>query len=108
MFLLLGLLSSCSLALNVAPPTLPEGKLGQPYEAVIVVSDNRTPFGGASVESGSLPPGLTLGRVEQDTRLPIVGTPTRAGRHAFRLALWCYGTNFPGQRATRDYVIVIR
>lgn len=108
MFLLLGLFSSCSAALNVAPPTLPEGKVGQPYEATIVVSDNETPLGGAYVESGSLPPGLSLGRVEQDNRLPIVGTPTGAGRHAFRVSLWCHGTNFPGQSTARDYVIVIR
>ena len=108
MFLLLGLLSSCSAALNVAPPTLPEGRVGQPYEASIVVGDNETPLGGAYLESGSLPPGLSFGRVEQPNRMPIVGTPTGPGKHAFRVTLWCYGTNFPGQSATRDYVIVIR
>lgn len=108
MVLLLGLLCSCSAALDVSPPTLPEGKVGQPYEAIIVVKDNETPLGGAGVESGSLPPGLSFGRVEQDNRLPIIGTPTGPGKHAFRLVLWCYGTNFPGQRAARDYVIVIR
>ena len=108
MFVLLGLLASCGAALKVAPPTLPEGKAGQPYEASIVVSDNETPLGGAYVESGSLPPGLSFGRVEQQNRLPIVGTPTGAGKHAFRVSLWCYGTNFPGQSTTRDYVIVIR
>ena len=108
LFLLGGLLSACSAALKVAPPTLPEGKVGQPYEASIVVSDNETPLGGAYVESGGLPPGLSFGRVEQDNRLPIVGTPTGPGKHAFRVSLWCYGTNFPGQSAARDYVIEIR
>jgi len=107
-FLLLGLLSSCSAALNVAPPTLPEGKVGHPYQASIVVGDNETPLGGAYLESGSLPPGLSFGRVEQQNRMPIVGTPTGPGKHSFRVSLWCHGTNFPGQSATRDYVIVIR
>jgi len=106
--ILIGLLSSCRAALDVSPPTLPDGTVGKPYEAMIVVKDNHTPLGGAGVETGSLPPGLTVGRAEQDDRLPIRGTPTQAGKHAFRLHLWCYGTNFPGQTATRDYVIVIR
>ena len=106
--LLLALLSSCRAALDVSPALLPDGTVGKPYEARIVVKNNHTPLGGAGVESGSLPPGLMLGRVEQDNGLPIRGTPTRADKHAFRLHLWCYGTNFPGQTAARDYVIVIR
>lgn len=105
-FLLLVL--SCTPKLQVSPAVLPDGTLGQPFEARVTVHDNQTPLGGGRVLSGALPPGLRLAKVENGDTLPIQGVPTRAGSFAFELELWCFGTNLRGQNATRKYGLRIR
>jgi hypothetical protein len=99
---------SCRATLRVRPDELAPGTAGQPYEALVVVSDNRTPLGGAEITAGALPPGIAIGRVVNDDTLPLRGTPAQAGEWAFELTLWCYGTQFPGQTAVKRYVIRVR
>ena len=102
------LVASCTPKLEVSPATLPEGTLGQPFEARVTVHNNETPLGGGNVLSGALPPGLRLTKVENGDTLPIRGVPIRAGSFAFELELWCFGTNARGQKATRKYDVRIR
>ena len=103
------LLVACSPdELEVSPSKLPDGTVGQQFQALITVGNNDTPLGGARLLSGELPPGLKLGEVENDDTLPIRGVPEQSGSFSFQLELWCYGTNFSGQTATRSYDITIR
>jgi len=106
--LLLLLVVSCTPKLEVSPAALPEGTLGQPFEARVTVHSNQTPLGGGNILSGALPPGLRFAKVENGDTLPIRGVPIRAGSFSFELELWCFGTNAPGQKATRKYDVRIR
>lgn len=99
---------ACSADLEVSPAKLPDGAIGQEYEALVKVSNNETPLGGANIVSGTLPPGLSLAEVENDDTLPIRGVPEQVGTFGFELELWCYATNFSGQSARRSYSISIR
>jgi hypothetical protein len=102
------LLVACSSELEVSPSELPDGTVGQQFEALIEVSNNETPLGGANIVSGAIPPGLGLDEVENDNTLPIRGVPEQAGTFRFEIELWCYGTNFSGQSARRSYDIAVR
>jgi hypothetical protein len=101
-------LSACSSELEVSPPALPDGTVGQPFEALVTVSNNDTPLGGGRIIRGAMPPGLSMAEVENDDTLPIRGVPEQAGSFSFELELWCYATNFSGQSAARKYDIDIR
>jgi hypothetical protein len=105
--LLLGLFvtASCRATLHVRPDELAAGTVGRLYEALITVSNNRTPLGGAELTAGTLPPGIAIGRVVNDDTIPLRGTPAQAGDFAFELTLWCFGTNFPGQTTVKRYVV---
>ena len=63
--------------INLAPPGLPDGKVGNSYSTTITASGGNSPYT-FTVSSGSLPPGLTLspGGV-------LSGTPTTAGTFTF-------------------------
>jgi PKD repeat protein len=67
----------------------PEGAVGLPYSFVFGVAGNPTPD--VTVESGALPPGLTL-----DEQGILSGTPTTTGNYAFRLT----ATNTHGSATT--------
>jgi hypothetical protein len=99
--------ASCRATLHMDPDQLAPGTVGQPYEALVTVSNNRTPLYGGGITAGALPAGIEIGRVLKGESLPLRGTPTQAGEFSFELTLGCYGTNFPGQTAVKRYVIRI-
>jgi hypothetical protein len=101
------LAASCRAALGVRPDGLAPGRVGRAYEALVTVSNNRTPLGGGAITAGALPPGIAIDRAVNGASLPLRGTPTQAGDFSFELTLWCYGTNFPGQTAAKKYVMRI-
>jgi hypothetical protein len=47
-------------ALVFSPDKLPDAVVGQPYSALIAITQNVTPVGQLSVAPADLPPGLTL------------------------------------------------
>ncbi len=95
-------------ALTFAPDTLSPAMVGQPYEARLTISGNRTPVGSMSLESGALPPGLALDYAQIQSFATISGTPRQAGMFRFTIAAWCMGTNQPGQTGRRDYELTVR
>jgi hypothetical protein len=94
--------------LRFVPASLPAATAGAAYTAEIVVEDNVTPVGGASVAPGTLPDGLSLDLLpgHADT-IRIAGTPTRAGTFAFTVSVWCFGTNVSGQTGEQRYTITV-
>ncbi len=94
-------------ALQFKPDQLPEIRVGQPYQADILVAGNVTPVGNYSVSEGVLPPGLTL-VMDQNLRIGrISGTPTQAGTYKFTVSVWCLGTNVNGQTGDKQYSLVV-
>ncbi len=94
--------------LRFVPATLPAATSGAAYTTEIVVEDNVTPVGGASVAPGTLPDGLSLELLpgHADT-IRISGTPTRAGTFEFTVSVWCFGTNVSGQTGEQRYTITV-
>lgn len=68
--------------ITIKTQTLPPAYEGLAYEAGIVETGSLTALSGATVSSGSLPPGLALG---SDGR--ITGTPTKQGSYSFKVTL---------------------
>lgn len=95
--------------LRFVPDVLPAATIGVAYRAEIVVEDNVTPVGGASLGAGALPDGLVLELLPgQDDTIRISGTPTQPGAFAFSVSVWCFGTNVSGQTGERQYTIAVR
>lgn len=92
---------------SFSPTALPEAVQGQPYEATITVSDNDTPAGDIFVESGTLPPGLTLTFIEGTDTAEIGGSPEAAGTYAFVVGTWCFGTNVSGETGSQGYSLIV-
>jgi hypothetical protein len=95
--------------LQFSPATLPDAQVGVPYAATITVTEAATPVGGAGIESGALPTGLSLDLGEaHDNTIHIHGTPTVSGSFSFTISVWCYGTNVSGQTGTQAYALVVK
>ena len=95
--------------IQFSPTTLPDARVGSAYAATITVSQTSTPVDGASVQDGALPPGLDLASVrEPSNTIYISGTPTVAGTFKFTIYVQCLGTQFTGQTATQQYVLVVK
>jgi hypothetical protein len=96
-------------ALEFSPATLADAQVGVPYAVTITVGQAVTPVGGAGIEDGALPDGLTLVLGEKhDNTMTISGTPTVAGTFHFTISVWCYGTNISGQTGAQRYELVVR
>ena len=94
--------------LTISPAELPEATTGQPYQATITVTGNRTPVGHIGIESGALPTGLEIQYKQIENTAVIEGTPQKAGTFKFTVGTWCMGTNQPGQTAHQDYELVVK
>ncbi len=94
--------------LTISPTELPEATTGQPYQAAITVTGNRTPVGYIGIESGTLPAGLEIQYQQIENTAVIEGTPEEAGTFNFTVDTWCMGTNQPGQTAHKDYELVVK
>lgn len=94
--------------LEFDPPSLPNARVGVPYDVEIQVTGNVTPVGGVDIHSGILPPGLELIFEEDGTDIiRIAGTPETAGTYAFQIDVWCYGTQVSGQTGGRGYTLEV-
>lgn len=96
---------------TLGPATLPDATVGQPYD---VPFTGTWPDGGnvgevtASIESGSLPPGIEHVPSGPGHTSRLVGTPTTPGTYQFRIyakAGQCTMAGCPND--TRDYTIVV-
>jgi len=95
-------------ALVFSPDRLPNGAVGQSYEAVITISNNDTPVGDVYISSGALPPGMTLNFSRgSSSSADLAGTPTSAGTYVFTVSAWCLGTNVSGQSGEQSYSLVV-
>jgi hypothetical protein len=95
----------------LAPLTMPDATVGQPYE---VAFSGTWPEGGdvgsvtASIESGSLPPGIEHQPSTANATSRLVGIPTTAGTYTFKVyakAGQCTMAGCPND--TREYTIVV-
>lgn len=93
--------------LDFSPHELPEAQVGQAYEATIAVSGNETPVFLIAVESGELPPGLTLQYEEDAGTAAVIGVPERAGEYEFTVYAACCGTNVSGQAGEQRYTLLV-
>ena len=94
--------------LRFVPASLPAATEGVAYTTVIVVEDNVTPVGGASIAPGTLPDGLSLELLPGQTdTIRISGTPSRAGTFECTVSVWCFGTNVSGQTGEQRYTITV-
>jgi len=95
--------------LTFSPLKLPEAVAGQPYQATITVTGNRTPVGYIGIEGGELPAGLEmLYKHPVENTAVISGTPQKAGTFKFTVNTWCMGTNNPGQAGRREYELIVK
>ena len=89
-------------ALELTTHTLPNGVVGQAYSASLA-STGGSPGGRTwSVESGSLPPGLSLGSSAGES-VTVAGTPTEVGSFTVTIAV----RDDDGGRAEREYAIEV-
>jgi large repetitive protein len=94
--------------LRFSPDRLPEAQSGQPYSAIISVTNNDTPVGDISVSGGALPAGMTLDFTnESSMSATLSGTPTAVGSYVFTVSAWCLGTNTSGQTGEQNYSLVV-
>lgn len=95
-------------ALAFSPDRLQDGAVGQPYDAIVQVTNNDTPVGDMYVSSGALPPGVTLNFARgSSSSADLTGTPTTAGTYVFTVSAWCLGTNVEGQSGEQSYSLVV-
>lgn len=80
-----------------ATSLLPSGSVGQAFNQNVTLSGGTGPYT-VILNSGSLPPGITL-----STTGALTGTPTTAGTYTFNLR----ATDSVGQSATGDFLIGI-
>jgi hypothetical protein len=91
-----------------SPDTLPEARVGQPYNAIIELSNQRTPAFSMGAPANSLPAGLT-GAFDQDKQTyTIRGTPTIGGTYPLTISALCYGTNVSGQSGEKEFTLMVR
>jgi hypothetical protein len=93
--------------LRFSPTDLSPAEVGQPYQAILTVYDNDTPVSNLWIESGSLPPGLTLTFREGEDAATISGTPEVTGTFAFVVKAMCLGTNVNGDVGEHAYALVV-
>lgn len=100
----------CSTPLQFVPNQLPEGKLGQAYNAEILIQQEKTPVGEISIKTGQLPKGLNFSyhKEKRENFAVIQGTPEERGTFPITLNAWCYGTNFAGQQGEQSYELLIK
>jgi hypothetical protein len=91
-----------------SPDTLPDGQVGAAYEAVVTLSNNRTPAFRMEIDQGRLPHGLTGYFDGEKQTFTITGTPTEAGIYSFEVSAICYGTNRAGQMGSKDFTLVVK
>ncbi len=94
--------------LKFAPDVLPDASAGVPYEVKITISGNATPPFLYSVSQDALPKGLKLEMVAEDHTAHIFGTPQETGTFHFKVLVYCYGTNVPGQQGEHDYSLTVK
>ncbi len=94
--------------LKFVPDNLPDAQQGTPYQVEIKVENVKTFVGQFAIETGNLPPGLSLERVTGENATRIIGTPAKQGTFTFVLNVWCEGTNNPGQTGQKQYTIVVK
>lgn len=110
-FLAAFLISACGGGgggLTISPDKLPQATAGQPYQATITVTGNKTPVGFIGIESGALPAGLEIHYKQIENTATIEGMPQATGTFKFTINTWCMGTNQPGQTALKDYELVVK
>ncbi len=76
-------LLSIAIGLTISTPSLPNWTLNAPYSAQLNASGGTPPYGGWTVSSAALPPGLTLNSA---TGL-VSGTPTSVGGYSFTVTV---------------------
>ncbi len=95
-------------SLIFSPAALPDAKVGEPYEAEILITQNVTPVGDFLVDPDQLPTGLELIYTQEMTDSAVIsGTPEIAGIYRFTVSVWCYGTMVIGQTGEKEYTIVV-
>jgi len=95
-------------ALVFSPDPLPQAAIGQAYQATIKISENSTPVGSMTIDSGSLPSGLAFQFNKGTDSAVITGTPSQSGSFKFTLGAWCMGTNSQGQSGTHNYLLLVK
>lgn len=86
--------------LNIVTTELPDGDLGEEYEALIEARGGNDPYS-FEVTDGSLPPGLTLNRNTGE----ITGIPTIEWEFAFTIE--CTDSSNPPETDDQEYVVLI-
>jgi hypothetical protein len=95
-------------ALTMATNALPNGTVGTPYNAQILVSGGNANYGYSYNVSGALPPGLNVssGAVTSSNELFVItGTPTNSG--AFPFTFQAYDLDFNGVQYNFSITILI-
>ena len=82
----------------IAPDTLADGVAGAPYSQSLAASGGTGPYAYV-LDSGTLPPGVTL-----STAGALTGTPTTGGTYTFTIRASGSGA----QPGTRKYTVVVR
>ena len=95
-------------ALAFSPAQLPPATAGQPYQAIITVTQNTTPVSQMTVGLADLPPGMNFAFIRTQNAAEISGTPQRAGTYKFTISAYCFGTNVSGQTGHQDYQLVVQ
>ena len=101
-------LTSTSTKLVFSPDTLPAAQVGQPYSAVVTLSNQRTPAFSMGADPESLPPGLTGEFNEDQQTYTISGAPTQAGTYPITVSALCFGTNTSGQQGEKSYQLIVK
>jgi len=83
--------------LTITTSSLPSGKMGSPYSAVVQASGGVSPYN-FSATKGGLPPILSLGGVGS-----ISGTPMQSGRFSFKVQV----TDSTGATTSKNYQLKI-
>ncbi|MGB9491272.1 MAG: Ig domain-containing protein, partial [Terriglobales bacterium] len=94
-----GLSITINASLTITTTSVPNGSVGNQYNATVNASGGLTPYSW-SLTSGSLPPGLNL---NNNNSLGISGQPTTTGTYPFTLLV----TDNQGDTASQGYTIVI-
>ena len=95
-------------ALVFSPDQLPPATAGQPYQAVITMTQNVTPVSQMTVSLADLPPGVNFAFIRAQNAAEISGTPERPGTYNFTVSAYCFGTNVSGQTGHHDYQLVVQ
>ena len=108
--MLVGATSGCTsdTPLTFDTTTLPDARVGEPYQAQITV---RNPAGSLSdlpfTSTGTLPPGLTLYNYASGTPGGLRGTPTTSGTYSFTVSSGGYCTMAGCNRGKQDYTLTV-